>query len=215
MKNILPFFLAAAVLCSCQQQSMERALAAKKTGFQATEAYAAYVKKHGERAEQLRRTAAKAATMRVHFTAGLREVDESHPLTRKEVKAVREILAQIDETPAHDEKLWLTIEYDREFGPWPCAPFFWATLEFVAADGHVLDSFREFDSVMVDAVQAEAYRGARYCPAYMLPSDSLQRWNALPFFSRAQKRCHELFRAEGLMRSDVRVPAAVFQSIRL
>ena len=200
MKNILLFFLAAAVLCSCQQQSMERELAAKIPGFQATEAYAAYVKKHGERAEQLRRTAAKAATMRVHFTAGYMEVDECHPLTRNEVKAVREILAQIEETPAHDEKLWLTIKYDREFGPQPCAPFFWSTLdfwstlEFVAADGHVVGEFSEFDSEMGDTAKAEEYRGKRYCPAYMLPTDALQRWKALPFLRRARDRELELYK---------------------
>lgn len=194
MKNILLSFLAAAVLCSCQQQSMERALAAQKPGFQATEAYAAYVKKHGERAEQLRRTAAKAATMRIHFTTGLMEVDECHPLTRKEVKAVREILAQIEETPAHDEKLWLTIEYDREFGPWPCAPFFWTTLEFVAADGHVVGEFYEFDSEIGDTAKAEEYRGKRYCPVYMLPTDALQRWKALPFLRRTRDRKLELYK---------------------
>lgn len=78
------------------------------------------------------------------------------------MKAVREILAQIEETPAHDEKLWLTIEYDREFGPWPCAPFFWATLEFVAADGHVVGEFREFDS------EIGGYRQGRGIPRQTL-----------------------------------------------
>lgn len=155
----------AAGLCACEQRSPERDPAAKIPGYDAAERYAEYVKHHGERTQQLRRAAAKAATMRIRITSLYLKRDECLPLTREEVKAVRGILAELEETPVHDKKLWPDHECDIYFGPQPVAAIYDSFLEFVAADGHVLDSFREFDSVMVDAVQAEAYCG----PATTLP----------------------------------------------
>ena len=110
---LLPAALAAAGLCSCQP-SPERELEKKIQGYDAA-----------ERCTPTRRTGTTdtpcGGGSGDHAYSFLRsvyeKVDECLPLTREEVKAVREILAEIEETPVHDKKLWLDMEYDSYFGP--------------------------------------------------------------------------------------------------
>ena len=207
MKRLIVLVLAMLSLTGCQwleEQRMVAELSEHLNGFDAEAAYAAYLKSHGEEARKLREAAAAAVTMRIHMSGdvcieivgsstGPTKVDEYLPLTEDEVKEVREILAGLEETPAHDFDLWLLNKYDSYFGPQPAPPPFWDIMEFVSADGKVLATFGSYASLYGDAAKAEEYRTKRYRPTYMLPTADVARWKALPFIKRADARMRELY----------------------
>lgn len=207
MNKLIVLLLTTLSLTGCywsDEQRMVAELSEHLRSFDAEAAYAAYLKSHGEEARKLREAAAAAATMRIHITghgpieivgssAGSTEIDEYLPLTEDEVKEVREILAGLEQTPAHDFDLWLLNKYDSYFGPQPAPPPFWNIMEFVSADGKVLATFGSYASLYGDAAKAEEYRTKRYRPTYMLPTADVARWKAQPFIKRADARMVELY----------------------
>lgn len=190
--------LCAAGLSSCETapQRMEREIAA--AGFHAPECYQAYRNKHGEQARKLREAAASASRMRLHITSECGKVKSSIlPLTAEEVRAVREILSQIEETPCHDYRMWLEERFAAYVtGPWPSPPLLWASLEFVSSGGKVLYTFDGFDSTIGDTARSETYRTERYSPAFMLPTAALERWNKQPFLQRGKAKLDSLYAQE-------------------
>lgn len=175
---------------------MEREIAA--AGFHAPECYQAYRNKHGEQARKLREAAASASRMRLHITSECGKVKSSIlPLTAEEVRAVREILSQIEETPCHDYRMWLEERFAAYVtGPWPSPPLLWASLEFLSADGKVLHSFYGYDGGIGDKKLEETYRTARFRPAFMLPTGALERWNKQPFLQRGKQKLDSLYEQE-------------------
>lgn len=190
--------LCAAGLSSCEtaQHRMEREIAA--ADFHAPECYQAYRNKHGEQARKLREAAASASRMRLHITSECGKVKSSIlPLTAEEVRAVREILSQIEETPCHDYRMWLEERFAAYVtGPWPSPPLLWASLEFLSADGKVLHSFYGYDGGIGDKKLEETYRTARFRPAFMLPTGALERWNKQPFLQRGKQKLDSLYAQE-------------------
>lgn len=190
--------LCAAGLSSCETalQRMERELAT--AGVHAPEYYQAYRNKHGEQARKLREAAASASRMRLHITSVFGKVKSAIlPLTAEEMRAVRDIIAQIEETPCHDYRMWLEEEYVcRVTGPWPAPPLYWSTLEFVSSDGKVLYTFDGFDSPIGDTARSETYRAERYSPMFMLPTAALERWNNQPFLQRGKDKLDSLYEQE-------------------
>lgn len=177
------------------EQRMVAELQEVNRQFDADAQYDAYLESHGESARQLRAAAAAAVTMRFHFYGGggpYRVVNEYLPLKEAEVQAVREILADIEETPPHDFSSWLEMEHADQFCPVCVPPLYWKKLEFVAADGGVLYAFDDYNAPMGDVAKAEEYRTAVARPYYMLPTASLARWKALPCFKRASVRMDKL-----------------------
>ena len=170
-------------------------LQAVNLNFDANARYDEYVETHGDAAKKLREAAAEAATMRFHIYGGggpFRAVDEYLPLTAGEVQAVREILAEIEETPPHDFSGWLEIQHADQFCPACVAPLYRKELEFVAASGEVLYAYGDHDGPIGDEAKAEEYRTAVSRPNFMLPRASLARWKALPCFKRASVRMEKL-----------------------
>lgn len=194
----LPLVLCAAGLSSCETapQRTEREIAA--AGFHAPECYQAYRNKHGEQARKLREAAASASRMRLHITSECgKEKSAILPLTAEEVRAVREILSQIEETPCHDYRMWLEERFAAYVtGPWPSPPLLWASLEFLSADGKVLHSFYGYDGGIGDKKLEETYRTARFRPAFMLPTGALERWNKQPFLQRGKQKLDSLYEQE-------------------
>lgn len=176
---------------------MERELGA--VGFHAPECYQAYRNKHGEQARKLREAAASASRMRLHITSvSGKKKSAILPLTAEEVRAVREIIAQIEETPCHDYRMWLEGEYAHLVtGPWPAPPLYWSTLEFVSSDGKILSAFDGFDSTIGDTARSETYRTERYSPMFMLPTAALEHWNKQPFLQRGKDKLDALYEQEG------------------
>lgn len=194
--------LCAAGLSSCEtaQHRMEREIAAALPGgdFRAAARYAAYVKGHGEEAQALRNAAAQAAWMRLHIAPGTYKIKDTFlPLSTAEKQAVRQLLAQVEETPCHDFPMWLEERYAAYVtGPWPSPPLLWASLEFLSADGKVLHSFYDYDGGIGDKKLEETYRTARFRPAFMLPTGALERWNKQPFLQRGKQKLDSLYKQE-------------------
>lgn len=189
--------LCAAALSSCEstQHRMEREIAAVIPAFHATARYQSYLSRHGEEARRLREAAAGASSMRLHITSFYpKEESAILPLSAAEVRAVREILAQIEETPCWDYRMWLERQYASAVtGPWPSAPLCGSTMEFVAADGKVLHRFDGYDSTIGDTARAASYQAARYRPTFMLPAPALERWNKQPFLRRSKRKLDEFY----------------------
>ena len=163
--------------------------------FDAEEIYAAYLKKHGENAQRLRDAAAACATMRFRIHGGgggYMVVDEYLPLSEGEVEEVRKFLAQIEETPARDFSNWLKIYHEYQICPVAAPPPYFIEFQFVSSTGDRLYYFEGYDAPIGDKAKAEEYRTALSRPYYMLPAESLRRWNEQDFLKRIKARHHEL-----------------------
>lgn len=184
--------------CETAQHRMEREIAAAIPSFNAPERYQAYRNLHGEKARRLREASAKAAGMRLHITSvNGKQQSAFLPLAEAERRAVRELLAQIEETPCLEYPMWLEEEYEQAVtGPWPSPPLYWTSLEFLSAGGKVLHSFDGFDRTIGDSDQAETYRTARYRPEFMLPPAAQAQWNKLPCLLRCKQKLRELYEQE-------------------
>jgi len=177
------------------EQRMAADLQEVNSQFDAEAEYAAYVKKHGESARKLRESATAAATMRFRIHGGgggFTKVDEYLPLTQDEVAAVREILTQIEETPARDFSSWLKIQHENHICPVSAPPPYWLELQFVSAAGEVLYYWGDYNAPIGDKAKAEAYRTSLSRPFYMLPAESLRRWKDQAFLKRVNARHNEL-----------------------
>lgn len=201
-KPSLPRFFLLLTLCagglsSCEtaQHRMEREIAAAIPAFHVQARYQSYLNRHGEEARRLREAAAGASSMRLHITSFYpKEESAILPLSAAEARDVRELLAQIEETPCWDYQTWLEKTYaDAVTGPWPSAPLCQSTLEFVSSDGKVRHTFDGYDSTIGDTAHAKAYQTDRYKPAFMLPSAALERWNKQPFLQRSKRKLDEFY----------------------
>ena len=176
-------------------QRMVAELQAVNLNFDADACYEAYLASHGEAAKKLREAAAAASTMRFHVYGGggpFKTVNEYLPLKPDEVQAVREILAEVEETPPHDFSSWLEIQHADQFCPACVPPLYKKELEFIASNGEVLYTYGDHDGPMGSTAKAEEYRTAVSRPNLMLPPASLARWKALPCFKRASARLEKL-----------------------
>lgn len=158
------------------------------------EEYANDTKRRVELAQELRRAAAEARTMSVHFdSAIMSEAETELPLTRQEVQKLREIFSEIEATPAPDftcrEKL-------RSFH---ATYLLYTFLELKDKEGHLLYNLPLMSGEPIgDAAKAESYRLDPWGPRYMLPSKTYRRWKALPFHRRVEAVRKKLRRRAGL-----------------
>lgn len=184
--------------CETAQHRMEREIAATLHSFNAPERYQAYRNEHGEKARKLREAAASASRMRLRITSVRGKTKPAIvPLTEEERRAVREILAQIEETPCLDYPLWLEETYEHGVtGPWPAPPLYWSAMEFVSSSGKVLYTWKGYGSTIGDTALAETYHTERYKPTLMLPTAALARWNKQPFLQRGKRKLDELYTKE-------------------
>ena len=197
-ESIFYALLSALLIQGCIQSHEQRMIAEISTevkDYNAEARYAEYVKSHGLGVRKLREAAAAAVTMRIHLYSFCcdEKFDEYLPLTREEVKAVREIVSELESTPPRDFNSWLLSEHNRYFGPKASPPLYCCVLEFIGSDGSVLNCDNLYDKVIGDVAKAEEYRTYRYSPDYMLPAESLSRWASLPFFSRTRARLRKIF----------------------
>ena len=196
--SALCFAVGVGALNGCQtvEQRMIAEISEVERDFDAEARYAAYLEKHGENARKLRETAASCSSMRfrIHGGGGVyQKVDEYLPLTAEEVPAVREILAQIEETPARDFSSWLKIQHENTVCPVYAPPPYFIEFQFVSSSGEVLHYFEGYDAPIGDKAKAEEYRTSLSRPYYMLPTDSLRRWEELKFIKRVKAREAELY----------------------
>lgn len=156
--------------------------------------YADYAQRHAERAQELRRAAAEAVTMRVRFIPDFmlgEEVDL--PLTKQEVQEVRDIFSELEATPALDIRSWqlscgITASY-----------LFYTLLELQDKEGRSLDMIPLMSREPIgDAAKAETYRHSTWGPRYMLPSETYRRWQELPLQRRIKATEEKMRRRAGV-----------------
>lgn len=161
------------------------------SSFRPQEEYEAYVKRFdGKSAQSLRHAAAEAVTIRIRISpdAG-KQKERILPLTPAEVKEVREILAETEESPALDYSAWLRMKYA---GPMSVIYTYFTFMEFISDDGKELESFNVDRNYFGDAALVEHYRTQQTRPALMLPTEALKRWQSLPCFDRLRKALEEM-----------------------
>ncbi len=189
----------AGLVSGCMQTAEEKMIAElvkKDSRFDAQKQYERYVLGREEYLDGLKKAALFAADMRVRLSLDFGKEMEYMPLSQEEIATVREVFSALENTPPRDFNMWLKEKHDSSFGPQPAPCSYGVDLEFLSADGKVWRTFYSVDEEqMGDKSLAEQYRAATYRPAYMLPADLLQRWNALPFRAAAKKRMHELLTA--------------------
>lgn len=173
------------------RQWMLDELANKLPDFNAETSYRDYIKQHGEAATTLRKMAKTAAEIRIHITNHIDEGHEYISLTEEETTSVREILAEVNETPILPFALWVTAEYEKRFTE-AAPPLYSYAMEFVSKDGTVQHILHEGHVVMGDVSLTNEYQKDHAAPKYMLSSDALARWNTLPFFKRLQEKLDKL-----------------------
>ena len=196
IRNTGLIILAALSLSGCVetiQQRMISELEEADKGFDATKQYKEYLNNHGKDAKKLRETAAQAANIQIHlhFYRKGEENGEIISLTEDEVKAVKEILAEIQQTPPNSFDMWLELEHFSQFVQFSASSC-WSVMEFVSADGAVLHTF-QFNQMIGSTDREEEYKTAKgNKPYYMLPDASVKRWNDLHFHQRAENRLYQL-----------------------
>lgn len=155
--------------------------------------YVDYTQRHAERAQDLRRAAAEAATMRVRLIPDCMPGKEVVlPLTRQEVQEVREIFSELEATPALDIRSW------QEAGGVSASYLFYTFFELQDKDGRRIDMMSlMYKEPIGDAAKAETYRHNAWGPCYMLPSETYRRWKALPLQRRIKAAEDRMLRRTG------------------
>lgn len=155
--------------------------------------YADYTQRHAARAQELRRAAAEAATMRVQFIPDFMEGEEVNlPLTKQEVQEVREIFSELEATPALDIRSW------QESCSVTASYLFYTFFELQDKKGRRLDLIPLMSKEPIgDAAKAETYRHNAWGPRYMLPSETYRRWQELPLQRRIEATKNKMLRRAG------------------
>lgn len=196
MRKIEFLLIAGLSLSGCTETIQQRMIAELEeadTTFDASSKYKEYLQHHGEDAQKLREAAAQAATIRIriHVYHYQGSIEETISLTEEEVKAVKEIMAEIQQTPPHSFDKWLEVEHFSQFVQMSVSQC-WSVMEFVSAEDTVLHTF-QFNQMIGSTSREEAYKvGRELKPHYMLPDAALERWDSLNFINRAANRLNQL-----------------------
>lgn len=183
VRSAMVVALSVAALTSCQLIKSEEEWSLEKK-------YATYTQRHAERAQELRRAAAEAATMRVRFNPDFMPGEEVVlPLTEQEVQELREIFSELEATPALDIRSWqLSCGTTASF-------LFYTYFELQDKEGDCIDIIPLMSQEPIgDAAKAEIYRHNAWGPRYMLPSATYRRWQELPLQRRIKAAKDKMLR---------------------
>ncbi|MDO5471596.1 MAG: hypothetical protein Q4F38_09880 [Akkermansia sp.] len=134
------------------------------------------------RTAKLREAAARAvkAQIRITVTHGFGGADEVIALSPAELEKLQSIMPHLESAPLPERAVWKRRRHGLSNRvKSPSFYLYLANLEFLDAEGHLLDELM-LNQPIARAENAGAYRRSGCSAAYMLPTDELERFEALP-----------------------------------
>ena len=155
-------------------------------------AYAEYItqrEKESAPLTELKQAAAKAAGAQIRLTWDKADTpDTIIPLSEDELSVIRDIMPRIQDKPALCREAWERQERERKQPPTMISFYCYPYLEFLDAQGKVIDDYALRNQLGV-CEEAEKYRRnfSLYSGAFMLPAADAAKFKALPSMLQYEK----------------------------